>query len=204
MSGFEALWTLIQQGEALLIGATGSGIASWFLVLIFAFSGLPKVRRPALAALAMMNFGLFQRVLPFFGRMLGVSEMGLALALALDASHVLDIWFAVVAAAVLLWSFTFLIARSLLADAKFACFCFGEVDDQISAWTLARTLALALLASGLAMGRGSTSGITSVQPILVQGLIALSLFGTLALVLQVPVLLRWNRGLFARHRMVQT
>jgi hypothetical protein len=97
---------------------------------------------------------------------------------------------------VLLWVFTFLIARSLLAGERFACFCFGDAGQTLSRWTLVRTASLVVLASVPAVAAGPLgayrgSGADSVIEICV----AVSSLGTIVLLSRVAELMRWNRDL---------
>jgi membrane protein YdbS with pleckstrin-like domain len=84
-----------------------------------------------------------------------------------------------------------LIAKSLWSGKEFACFCFGDADARISRVTLVRTIALALLASVLAVAPLPYASLD--QAYLLQALCAAALVGAIALGGQIPKLLRWNR-----------
>src|SRR3712207_435418 len=156
MNGFESARSLFAGALQLLSAPTGYGIGVWVLGIIFTWSGVAKLRRPTLAAMAMMDFGVLRRVRPRLGSALGAAELLLAEFLATGVLAGIFLPFA----AALLWFFALLIARSLLAGEDFACFCFGDGDTRLSGLTLLRTVTLALLATVLAVARpaGTSAG----------------------------------------------
>lgn len=172
-----------------IMSADGAGVLSWFLVAVFVVSGIVKLRRPALAAMALVDFQIVKRPLPVLGLALGAFELAVALGLALWPGV------AIFFAAPLLWFFTLLIARSLQGGDDFACFCFGESEGEISRWTLARTTALAALATIVALGSPRLWRWAAGEPWL-ELVAAAALFGLVVLARQLPPLLRWNRGIF--------
>lgn len=123
------------------------GVGGWFLAWVFAWSGVVKLRRPVLTAMAIVDFRVAGRVRPRLGLALGAVEVGLALVLAAGVAPLLS----ALLAAGILWLFAFLIARSLVAGERFACLCFGDSHAELSPTTLARTAALALFASAIAV-----------------------------------------------------
>src|ERR687893_1488760 len=147
MNGFESAFSLFAELLRLLTAPAGYGIAVWILAIIFVWSGVAKLRRPALAAMAMMDFGVLRKVRPRLGSALGAAEVLLALFL---VTGTLPVLFVPVTAG-LLWFFVLLIARSLRSGQDFPCFCFGDADSRLSRLTLVRTAALAVLASVLAL-----------------------------------------------------
>lgn len=147
MGGFQSAFALLIAVFRALTEHPGYGVGMWFLSGIFVWSGLVKLRRPALAAMAMVDFRVIRRAVPQLGFMLGAAETLLAVMLALHTRPRLFL----LVAALLLWVFTFLIGRSLWFGERFACFCFGDAESKLSAWTLARTGTLAMLASILAL-----------------------------------------------------
>ena len=189
MGGFAAAVDLLADGLAAMMTPGGSGIFSWFLAAVFAVSGTVKVRRPVLAAMALVDFRIVRRPLPVLGLALGGFELLVALGLAFVPAA------AVFLAAPLLWFFAFLIARGLRANEDFACFCFGESDGALSRWTLVRTAALAALATVVALGSPRLWRWTGGEPWL-ELVAAASLFGMVVLFRQMLPLLRWNRGIF--------
>lgn len=189
MNGFEASFSLTADAIRWMREPNGYGITTWFLALVFAWSGIAKLRQPALAAMAMVDFGVIRRVRPRLGFALGAAELLLALSLAIRLFPRLSLSIA----ALLLWLFVLLIARSLWSGERFACFCFGDLDSQLSGLTLARTTILALLAS--------LSSLITVPPYIprvlsqadaLQAVVALSLLGTIMLLSRIPDLPRWN------------
>jgi hypothetical protein len=189
LNGFEAALSLAADGVRLVTAPSGYGIAIWVLGIVFAWSGIAKLQKPVLAAMAMVDFGVFRRVMPRLGSALGAAELSLALLL---LTGTLPTVFLPVTAG-LLWIFVLLIARSLWAGKRFACFCFGEANSKLSRLTLARTATLALLASVL-VGVGPSPayagfGLTYA----LQGASAAAIVGTVVLGSLIPRLLRWNR-----------
>lgn len=147
MNGFAIVGDFVGQLRDLLSEPTVHGVGVWFLALTFAVSGIAKLRRPTLAAMAMVDFGVLRSVRTEFGLALGLGELLLALWLASHAAERASLF----VASALLWLFVFLIARQLVAGKTFPCFCFGDSDSSLSSVTLARAQALALLASALAV-----------------------------------------------------
>lgn len=190
MNGFESALALFAGFLDLLTGQAGYGIAVWVLVIIFVWSGVAKLRKPTLAAMAITDFGVVRRIRPRLGSALGATEVLLALFLAAGILPTVFLSFT----AGLLWLFVLLIARSLWLGKDFACFCFGEADSRLSRWTLIRTAALATLATLLAaapLQTGSYAGF--VQAYVLQAVAAAAIVGAVVLGGQIPKLLRWNR-----------
>ncbi len=186
MSGFEAAFSLVAELLRLVTAPTGYGIAVWILAIIFVWSGLAKLRRPTLAAMAIVDFGVLRRVRPRLGSALGAAE--LLLALFLITGTIPAIFLPVTAG--LLWIFVLLISRNLWSGKDFACFCFGDADSRLSRLTLVRTAALALLASVLAAAPLPYAGFS--QAYLLQAITAAALVGSMVLGSQIRRLLRWN------------
>ena len=142
--GLEHVWRQLEAGAGDLTHQAVYGVLTLILAAVFIFSGVPKFRRPELAALAIVDFGITRRAHRWMGTALGAGEVSLAALLALGASagdRGLSI-LASLLATVVLWTFSALIARSLLSADRFACFCFGSADT-ISGVTLLRTTLLA-------------------------------------------------------------
>jgi len=187
VNGFGSAITLLAKAFDLVTGPAGYGIAIWVLAIIFVWSGLAKLRRPALAAMAMNDFGILRRVRPGLGSALGAVELLLALSLITGVFVVVILPVTVG----LLWFFVLLIARSLWLGKDFSCFCFGDADSRLSRFTLVRTTALALLASALVVVPPRYAGFDQVY--LLQAISAAALVGTIVLASRIPSLLRWNR-----------
>jgi hypothetical protein len=190
VNGFEAALSLVADGVRLVTAPSGYGVAIWVFGIVLAWSGTAKLRRPALTAMAMVDFGVFRRVRPRLGSALGVAELSLALLLVTGTLPTIFL----PAAAGLLWIFVVLIARSLWVGKRFACLCFGEANSKLSGLTLARTATLALFASVLSVtplpaavhtGFGLTYALQAAS--------AAAIVGTVVLVSLVPRLLRWNK-----------
>lgn len=188
MNGFESAVALLTQIFDLLTAPAGYGIAIWVLAIIFVWSGLAKLRRPALAAMAMTDFGIVRRIRPPLGSALGALELLLALLLITGTLRVVIL----PVTAGLLWFFVLLIARSLWLGKDFSCFCFGDADSRLSRLTLVRTIALALLASTLVLVPLPYAGFDQVY--LLQAISAAALVGAVVLASRIPNLLRWNKN----------
>jgi Methylamine utilisation protein MauE len=187
MNGFESALSLLANALHLITAPTGYGIAVWILAIVFVWSGVAKLRRPTLAAVAMMDFGVLRRVRPRLGSALGAAELLVALSLATGTLPALFL----PATAGLLWLFVLLIAKGLLSGKDFACFCFGDSDSRLSRLTLVRTGALALLASVLAVAPLPYANFD--RTYLLQAISAAAFVGTIVLGGQIARLLRWNR-----------
>ena len=188
MNGFGSAIALLTQVFDLVTAPAGYGIAIWVLAIVFVWSGLAKLRRPALAAMAMNDFGIVRRIRPRLGSALGALELLLALSLISGMLRVVVLPFT----AGLLWFFVLLIARSLWLGKDFSCFCFGDADSRLSRLTLVRTTALALLASALALVPLRYAGFDQVY--LLQAISAAALVGAIVLASRIPKLLRWNKA----------
>jgi hypothetical protein len=152
MSGFEALGDAAAGVVRWLTADSASLLVAWTLALTLAWSGVAKVRRPLLAALAMVNFRVISRPRSGPGRALGVAELTITGMLAgVSISSVLGTLGAVLAV-ITFAAFSFVLARSLLAGETFECNCFGDSHATISTGTLFRAGAFAVLA-GLLAGR---------------------------------------------------
>jgi hypothetical protein len=188
VNGFGSAIALLTQVFDLVTAPAGYGIAIWVLAIVFVWSGLAKLRRPALAAMAMNDFGIVRRIRPRLGSALGALELLLALSLISGMLRVVVLPFT----AGLLWFFVLLIARSLWLGKDFSCFCFGDADSRLSRLTLVRTTALALLASALALVPLRYAGFDQVY--LLQAISAAALVGAIVLASRIPKLLRWNKA----------
>ncbi len=190
MNGFESALALFAELLRLVTAQTGYGIAVWVLAIVFVWSGVAKLRRPALAAMAMMDFGVVRRIRPRLGSALGAAELLLALFLVAGVLPALSLPLT----AGLLWFFFLLILKGLLSGGDFACFCFGDSASKLSRLTLVRTATLALLASVLAVAppaAGTYAGLG--ETYVLQAITAAAFIGAIVLVGQIPSLLRWNR-----------
>jgi uncharacterized membrane protein YphA (DoxX/SURF4 family) len=185
MGGFAIAIDLASAGLMVLGESPQYEICVWFLAWIFAWSGTSKLRKPALAAWAMVDFGVVRHVRPVLGILLGILEIVLAFFLAVGIFSQITL----VVVSGLLLVFTVLITRSLWRGDQFACFCFGESDSEMSKWTLARTAALFLLAALLAVSEPPIDHIGFTNTNVSMAVIALSVLGSIVLVVQVSHLL---------------
>jgi hypothetical protein len=136
--------------------------------------------------MAIVDFGVTNKVNITFGRILGAFEGILAIALALKVYPRVTLTIT----AMLLWVFGSLIFRSLLLGKDFACFCFGDIDSNLSRWTLLRTLALASLATTVAYFPTPDNLHTSLEADVMQAIVAISPLGIVVLISQIVRLLR--------------
>ena len=176
-----------------------AAVGAWVLALIFLWSGATKLRRPRLAAMAMVDFGVVRRPVTGLGLALGLVEVGLGLVLltGLLAGPALGV------ATLLLGLFTVLLARSLAAGAEFPCQCFGGEDDAISARTLARTGGLTLGAALLWLGSGvSEPGYRGLADLPLRAVAALGVVGIAVLAGRLPGILGWNREILGTFRIL--
>ena|SRR5437762_11015367 len=190
MSGYEIVFSFLREIVLLVIEPDGHSIAVLYLAGVFVWSGTVKLRQPMLAALAIVDFRVVRQVRSYLGTALGAGETLVALVLIVGVLPQLTLGFA----AALLWAFTFLITRSLLAGERFACFCFGDSDSKLSNFTLLRTLALALLASLLAITSPPALVRTGfgLSALFLQAIAASSLLGSTTLITYIPRLIRWT------------
>lgn len=188
--GLDALGRGVADGFDALQGAAGFGTASFLLALVFLCSAVPKLRKPELAALAMVDFGVMTHARPVLGRALGLAELMLAAGLGVAAvttvtvSRVIP---AVIAAAVL-WGFTILIGRALRTPERFSCFCFGSEEAAISSRTLLRTGGLALLASLLVAAAFASVDTAGFRLELLELTTASAVLGTVVVLGRLPII----------------
>ncbi len=189
MSGFETSFLLAIDVIKGLAKPNTYGVAVWFLALIFTWSGIVKLRSPALTAMAMMDFRVVRRVHPRLGLALGAVELLLALSLAIRMFPQSSL----LITTLLLWLFTLLIARSLWSGESFACFCFGNVDSRLSGTALVRTVSLAILSAMVLLAVPPDASRFLSEDNALQAILASSLLGIVILAGYLPGLLRWNR-----------
>lgn len=189
MGGFEQALTLAEELLDALTGSMGRDITRWFLAALFTVAGVAKLRRPMLAAMAMVDFGIVRRPRQHLGLALGATELFVALLVALPWSSPAGLFFA----AALLWIFVAMTARALLTRRDVACFCLGDPDSHISTWSGLRTGALAVLVS-LQLLKPEARLSESATDQVMYAVAACSLFSAGLLLARVPRLLRWNAG----------
>lgn len=166
-------------------GSTLQAIGVCLLALVFALSSIPKIRRPDLAALALVQFGITPRVRPTLGLLLGTGEGCLSVTLIASLFDNALLPVAGAAATVLCWVFVALIAVHLAAGRKFTCYCFGDTEDVLSVTMLARTTALAVLASTLLLGLSPTTP-SDIDALVLAAVSAASVVGSYVLASAVP------------------
>lgn len=188
MGGLEPIGEFIASVFYVLRSHPGYEAATLFLAGIFVWSGLAKLRRPGLAAMAIADFGLVARPRPWQGLGLGLFELGLGAAIVVGQAMSLVLGLACITLA----AFTALVLRSVRRSESFACFCFGG-EEELSRATLARNLgllALALLLWSAAVGSAERLG--TGEELWLTALVAMGALASSALVAHVPRLLRWN------------
>lgn len=176
--GLETIWQGVKSGFNVLSDQAFFGSAAFLLALVFAISAVPKLRKPELAGMAIADFGVTERPHRSAGLALGAGELTLAAALAAAAGAGGDAKAIPMAlAALLLWTFVGLIGRALRSPERFSCFCFGSTEDSISTRTLARSGALALLATVAAAVAQSSMTAPDLQEWMLEFVIAASILG---------------------------
>lgn len=188
MGGFAQLFSFALELFA-VAGTKGAGVVTvWILVIVFAISGYAKFRRPVLAAMTIVDFGLLDEVRPTLGLAVGLGELTIALGLIAGLLTGRAFLAATVLAAILLWFFVGIIVRSLRAGERFSCFCFGDSNSELSTLTAIRTFALAILATNLLR----IGDVHQVEPsYFVLGLVVvIGMLGSALLVLQITAALR--------------
>lgn len=186
MDGFDSLLDGISAAIGFVRNGSGYGVGVWVLAIVLAWSGVPKLRRPTRAAVAISDFGFVSEPKAWQGLALGGVELALAAALVTGAIPSLSLGMT----AALLVFFAVVIGRSLLAGKEFPCFCFGGEEDEISALGALRAGALGALAILLVTGDGHYS-LAESQLYLTAGAAA-AIVATATLVARYRRLLQWN------------
>jgi hypothetical protein len=184
VGGFHSLLTLAGDAARGLRDPQVHGLCAAFVALVFGWAGAAKLRRPALAAMAMVDFGVARRARPGFGRGLGAVEVALALVLASGFEQRAALAVAGAICAV----FALVIGRSLVRGDTFACFCFGDSSAALSSRTLVRTLSLGALAVTTAVL--SAPAVPDMQTLVLDGVGAVALLASLTILARIDPLLR--------------
>lgn len=185
MTGLELLRDEVFRWHIALSTYPVGLITKWALGLVFLISGYVKLRDPARAALAIVDFGVARRARAATGFGLGLAEVLLGLVTIAFASRLV-----LLVSALLLWMFLTLILRSLRRGEDFACYCFGDTDGHLSVWTAARTALIAILATNLLLGYDA-SRVSSTDEFSAAAA-AVAVVGGLFLAGRVPRLITWN------------
>jgi hypothetical protein len=144
MHGFELLSSAAASALQLIADAEVRSVFVWALAGTLLWSGSSKIRRPLLAATALMRFGLVKTAPRIYGQLLGVAELVLA---ALLVARVAPL-FALATATALFTAFAILIGGRLRAGDTRPCYCFGS-DAPLGSVALARATGLAIVAGVL-------------------------------------------------------
>ena len=127
--------------------------ARLLLCAVFLVAGLAKLADLAGSRQAMRDFGVPNKLADFFGLLLPLTEIAVAVALVLP----LTAWWGAVGALALLLIFVAGIGYNLAHGRTPDCHCFGQLHSAPAGWsTLIRNLVLAGLA-GLVVGFGRTT-----------------------------------------------
>src|SRR3954470_21076591 len=124
--------------------------ARLLLCAVFLVAGLAKLADLAGSRQAMRDFGVPNKLADFFGLLLPLAEIAVAVALVLP----LTAWWGAVGALALLLIFVAGIGYNLAQGRTPDCHCFGQLHSAPAGWTtLTRNLVLAGVA-GLVVGFG--------------------------------------------------
>lgn len=138
----------------------------------------------------MVQFRVLKHANKKAGFSLGAVEFGLGLWLVSGVEPS----YALLAAAFLFLLFSFVIVRSLLHGERFACYCLGSDEDEISYWSATRNLVLC--AGAGALGAATLGGQHTVISLSAPEIIAACAIGySVVLIASLPKLLRWNQDL---------
>lgn len=191
MEGLEIAEAVVSDVYMTLTSGHVMGVGGSFIALIFLWSGMSKLRRPAVAAMALVDFRVTRRVNQSLGKALGLLESSLGI---LILAAPLRLSFLVSAA--LLTLFSGLILRSLVNGEAFPCQCFGDTRHNISMSTFARTFGLACFGWILATASWKDQD-RLFSPDVLEFVTALGILGTIVLIATIPSLLLLNSGLNA-------
>jgi hypothetical protein len=191
MDGYEVIGDGFRWAADAATGDVGSLAARLAVAGLFAVAGVYKLRHPLIAAAAAARFGAVRHATARVGYALAAAELGTA--------ALLVAWWrpatlaGCVAAAALALAFFVLLTRALLGGERFACHCMSSSEEEISAVTALRALAMAVAATAGAAGvlRGFT------LPPATEALQAIGLAAALA---GVPLALLTCMRLWRRHK----
>lgn len=173
MSGIAALITTGLWLGGIALDPRTHVIAASLLGAVFLFSAIPKLRRPDLAAMALVDFGLVRTAKSRLGRGLGAFEALLGLGLLTGVAAPLPAALSTVA----LWTFSILLIRALRSGQAISCFCFGGTDP-ISTKTVMRTIGLAAMSSVVML---LPLQFLAIEDALLSAVVATCILGSLAL-----------------------
>lgn len=154
----------IANGLAIALGwladETGSLSVRLALGIVLVWAGIFKLSHPAVAARAIVDFGVLRLPRPAVAIALGLSEIIIAVLVVFPAAVVVIV--GCVAAVLLSLAFTVVIGRSLRRGESFPCACFSAGNSQISIVTLLRSVAM--IFAGVVGGVGpSVTGTAAVH-----------------------------------------
>lgn len=191
MGGFALLLRAVGHGLQGVASDSGALVGAWLLGFIFVYSGAAKLRQPALAAMAIVDFGVGRTPRPILGTALGIVEFALGAGFVFSALGIVPYpWLVPVSAAVLLLVFAMLLAWNLAVGRRFPCHCFGDSNENISWFTLARTTLLAFIAAmtAILIRQSEPSASTVLGAIVATGMLA-----SVLLVQNCQEIRGWNR-----------
>lgn len=183
MHGFQFVAAFVSQAVDWLHRAHAPEAATFLVAAAFVLSGWAKTRRPLLAALAVVEFGVLKRASPVVGLTVGLAEIALGVALVLSATRVV----AQGAAVLLLWTFVAILARQIILHRDAPCFCFGQADEALTWSAVVRTGGLAVAVTYATLASLVTASASTSWTVLTLSVVsAVALLASYALMSQLP------------------
>lgn len=171
-------------------------IGAYFIGIVFAASGVPKLLQPREASLALANYRLTRHPVAAQGYVVAVLELGLAIWITTQLLARLAIGMA----ASLLWFFTALLFIAAARHETFDCFCFGKSHRPISGLTAVRSAILAALATALWIAPAASLSVGFAFDRVMDFEIALGSLCLLALMAAIQTVIRESAVLYSLRR----
>jgi uncharacterized membrane protein YphA (DoxX/SURF4 family) len=175
MDGFQALYAFFGWCRDMVLTDQMSLVLQVTLAMVFALSGVHKLRNPVAAATSASRFGLPVRPTKTIGLALAGAELSVAAVLLVPISSIALV--ALCVAAVLSLAFVILTARALIRGESFDCNCLGS--GKVSRTSVARAgamlVASIVAAAGLVTNGARTVGVETASTAIGLALIVVGL-----------------------------